>query len=261
MKILKRIVLWGLVGVVALLLARNFIIRVGAKHIVHRVLGVEMDIDDVDVGLFKSFIRIEGLKVHNPEGFGKEPLADVPLIHVDYELGSLFSGKPHCTLVELEIRDVQAVQNAAGDWNLMKIKALAEGEKKEDKEKEEKKPEAPSKKLEMQIDKLVLTLGQATYTELDKSGAVDSQKVIKIGLDHDVTEDLKSPEEIAQIVGWKVAKAGGLNLAMAWIRESLKEKLTSGLKSIGNGITDSITKGAKGLFSKLNPFSKDKKKD
>ena len=254
MKILKRTVLWSLVGLVVLLLARNVIIRMGAKAVVHRVLGVEMDIGDLDVGLFKSDLRIEGLKVHNPEGFGKEPLADVPLIHVDYELGSLLSGKPHCTLVELEIRDVQAVRNAAGDWNLMKIKALAEGDKKEEK-KEEKEPPAEAKKLEMQIDKLVLTLGQATYTELDKGGAVESQKVIKIDLDHEVFEDLKSPEEIAQLVGWKVAKAGGLNLAMDWIRDSLKEKLMSGLKSAGEGVMS----GIKGFFGKLNPFGGDKK--
>ncbi len=256
-KTLKRAVLGFVAAVVLLLVARNLIIRLGAKAVVHRVLGVDMDIGNLDVGLFRSDLRIEGLVVHNPEGFGKEPLADVPLIHVDYELGSLLSGKPHCTLVELEIHDVQAVQNGAGDWNLMKIKALAEGEKGDKKDEEKKEPEAPSKKLEMQIDKLVLTLGQATYTELDKSGAVESQKVIKIGLDHEVFEDLKSPEEIAQLVGWKVAKAGGLNLAMAWIRDSLKEKLMGGLKSAGEGITDSI----KGLFGKLNPFGGDEKKD
>ena len=55
-------------------------------------------------------------------------------------------------------------------------------------------------------------------------------------------------------MGWKVAKAGGINLAMSWIRDSLKEQLMGGLKSVGEGITG----GIKGFFGKLNPFGKKK---
>ncbi len=257
---MKKLLKWTallLLAVVALgLVARNFIIKATAKKVVRQTLGVEMDIGSLNVALFDSDVRIEDLKVYSPEGFGKEPLAEVPLIHVDYEAGSMLKGKPHCTLVELDIHDVEVVRNAAGDLNLSKLKALQKGDG--DKPAEGGSPSEEGKPVEMRIDKLVLTLHQVTYTTLDADGSVKSQQVYQTGMDKEVFEDLQSPKEIAQLVALRAAKAVGMKLAVYGIRMGLSrmgDKAMEGLKSMGGGFLE----GAKGLLGKLNPFGGDKK--
>ena len=124
---MKRLLRWGGFSIVLLVaavaLGRNALIKHGAKAAVKAALGLEIDIEDLDVGLFTSQVRIQGLRVSNPPGFGDAPLAVIPLIYVDYEAGSLFGPKPHFSEIAVEVSEVSVVKDAGGALNLNRIRA------------------------------------------------------------------------------------------------------------------------------------------
>lgn len=263
MKGIKRIALWGGIGLSALLLVlilgRNLLIQHGASAAVKAALGLDLTIGEVQVGLLETDFRIRELVVRNPPGFGSEPLARVPLIYVDYELGSLFSGKLHCTRIEVEVAEVSVVQDASGATNLLKVKALAEGGKQEGSE-TKPEPKRESKPMEMRIDKLILSIGRVRYLKLKGDGSVQSERNLEIGLDHEVFEDLTSPRQIVKLVLWRAVKSAGLNnLGLAWdllgpSLDDVKGKAMEALEGIGEGIkkgAKGLQEGASGLWDKL----------
>ena len=254
MKSIKRVFLWcgiGLAGLlIVLLLGRNLLIQHGAAAAVKAALGLDLSIGEVQTGLLDTDFRIKDLVVRNPPGFGKEPLAKVPLIYVDYELGSLLSGKLHCTKVEVEVEEVSAVENAKGETNLQKIQSLAGGDGKKP---GAKKPEG-GKPTEMRIDKLVLTVGRVRHIRLREDGSVRDEKEFKIGLDHEVFENLDGPGQIVRLVVWRALKAAGLSalggLALDSLETGLKNVSGKGLEAL-QGLGDTLKDGAKGLFDKV----------
>ncbi len=259
MKILRTLK-WGGISLAvllgALLLGRNLLIKQGAKAAVKAAVGLDMDIADLDVGLFASRVRIEGLTVHNPEGFGEAPLAKVPVIYVDYEAGSLLGDKPRFTEIEVNVAEVSVVKNSVGELNLNRIRAIAsQGPKPSE------KPKETDKKIEMQIDRLTVTVGRVRYLELDASGNIRKELDYSIGVDHEVFEDLRSPEEIVRLVVLRAMGAAGLkglglsieSLASAGL-DHVKGKGMKALESIGEGLKSGAGKAgdaAKGLFERV----------
>ncbi|KPJ63136.1 MAG: hypothetical protein AMS15_01670, partial [Planctomycetes bacterium DG_23] len=186
----KKIFLWvGIVVVVlivASLLGRNLLIKRGLQSGVKKSLGTELEIAKINVGLFRSDIRVEGLTVYNPEGFEGE-LAALPLIFVDYELGPMFKDRIHLSEVEVNINEIAMVKNKNGEINLLRLKPIS------DERDEEKAPaeEKPKKEWEMQIDRLLLTIDHIKFVDYSAGG---EPKVLEIpvGIDHEEFRDLDS---------------------------------------------------------------------
>ena len=260
---IKRFLRWAALGflllVAAVLLGRNLLIKQGARAALKAALGLALAIDSLDVGLFRSTIRIEGLAVSNPAGFGDAPLARVPLIFVDYDLGSLLGGKPHFRAIEVDVAEVSVVKNAGGELNLNRIRAVAS--------KGGEKPQEASKPVEMRIDRLTLTIGKVRYLELDGAGATRKESDFQVGVDHEVFEDLRGPDEVVRLVVLRTVKAAGLkglglcmeNLASAGL-EHVKGKGMEALDAVGEGLKNGAGKvgdAARGLFDGLRKQLKD----
>lgn len=234
MKLRSKILLALAIVVAALLLGRNLILKAGIPAALKSALGLELSIGRMHVGLFESRIRIEDLRVQNPPGFGTEPLAVVPLIDVDYELGSLLSNRIHCTAIQVEVQEVRVVKDAQGEVNLNHLTAVG-GEKPAEGEK------APSEPVQMQIDRLTLTVGRVSYTTLKRDGT-ESTKTMEIGLDHEVFENLRSPKEVVRVVILRVLRLSGLEHIGVAV-----DALKSGLSHIGGAGKDLLEDVGKGL--------------
>lgn len=238
LRLRTKILLALAVLVAALLLGRNLLLQAGIPRALKAALGLELEIARMHVGLFESRIRIEGLKVMNPPGFGAEPLAVIPLIDVDYELGSMFSGKLHCTAIEVDVQEVRIVKDAQGEVNLNHLTAVGG-------EKAPAGKEAPAEPAQMQIDRLTLTVGTVHYVTLKKDGTA-STKTMGIGLDHEVFENLRSPQEVIRVVVLRVLRLSGLEHIGVAV-----DALKSGLSHIGGagkdlleGVGKSLKEGA-----------------
>jgi hypothetical protein len=208
MKIIKLflgIVVFLVAILVILLLGRNFLIKhivqLGAKN----SLGMEIKIDKLNVGLFRSFIRIDGLKVYNPKGFEGEVLATVPLIYVDYEPVSILKRKLHCNQIEININEIAIIKNQKGELNLNKLRAIGKSSKgtseNNDKEKKGEK--------EVKIDQLILTFDHIKF--INYSGRKRPREIkIAIGLDHQKFENFSSVKEVIQLIILKALMYAGL---------------------------------------------------
>jgi len=225
----KKVFLWlGIVAVavvVASLLGRSLLIKQGLQSGVKKSLGMELTIREINVGLFRTDIRVEGLKIYNPEGFEGELLADLPLIFVDYELGPMLKDKVHLHEVELNINEIVVVRNKNGEVNLNRLKPISAGTGKAP----TKRP--PEEEWEMKIDRLILTINSVKFVDYflrEEPLTIE----IPIGVDHEVFEDLNSVDEIVQVVALRTIMAAGLtNIGIG------VEDLAAGLEDVrGEGM-------------------------
>lgn len=203
----KKVFLWlGIVAVavvVASLLGRNLLIKQGLQSGVKKSLGMELAISEINVGLFRTDIRVEGLRIYNPEGFEGELLADLPLIFVDYELGPMLKDKVHLSEVELNINEIVVVRNKKGEVNLNRLKPISAGTGKTPTK------EAPEEEWEMQIDRLILTINSVKFVDYFLRQEPLTLE-IPIGVDHEVFEDLNSIDEIVEVVVLRAIVYAGL---------------------------------------------------
>ena len=125
LKLLTGLIVTGVVVVAGVNIAGNFVLTKALEG----VLGVEVDIRKVQLGLFTQQAGIYGLKVHNPEGFREETLASVPEISVRYDLGALLKGQIHIVELRLNLDEITVERNAHGKFNLTELKAMKKSPK------------------------------------------------------------------------------------------------------------------------------------
>ncbi|MFV1975152.1 MAG: hypothetical protein ACC651_05350, partial [Candidatus Scalindua sp.] len=123
-----------LVIIIALFFGKNMIIKTAVTTGVKAMTGLDLSIRSMNVGVFKSLIGINGLQLHNPQGFEDELMIDLPEIYVDYHLGAFMKGKTHLEEVRLNLREFIVVKNEAGELNLDSLRVVksAEQEQKEE---------------------------------------------------------------------------------------------------------------------------------
>jgi len=112
--------------VAGVVLAKDFLIKVGVETAVKQVTGLPLKIDSLKVGITTTKIDIRGLRVFNPPGFVAEPMIDIPEIYVDYSLKDMLTGKVHLSDVRLEVHEFVAVVSKEGALNINYLKTLQE---------------------------------------------------------------------------------------------------------------------------------------
>ena len=100
-RIVKKILKWtGIVcGVFFLLLLlvilfRDSIIKAYLPKYLSSMIGVKVEVADVDTSLFKGTLRVKGITVANPDGYSKDKKAlALKELYVKIDVGSLFTKK------------------------------------------------------------------------------------------------------------------------------------------------------------------------
>ena len=155
---LLKVLLWTLVGLVAfvLLLVATMPLWISpvstgtANSIVPKITGTDFHLGRFYVNPWTGAIRIEDVKLSNPEGFGTAPAFSVKQIAVDIKLYKLLANKLH--IKELLIEDAFAsYYSHDGVNNIEAILANVEKALGGKKEKEEKPKEEEEKKGGMKI--------------------------------------------------------------------------------------------------------------
>ncbi len=240
----------------AVLIAKDVIAKNVVTAGVRAVLGIPMEIDNLNVGIFDTSVRIEGLTIYNPDGFVDHQLAYIPLIYVDYELWSALKGKLHCTLVELDIKKITIVRNKEGEVNINRLKSISSakeeaveqksaGRKSGRRERGIKK--SPEKSSEIQIDKLILTVDTVIYKNYERRGK-PAVKQFSVGIDHEEFENITNLNQIVRVVIVRVLKQTGLGnigVAVGTLVKGLKNiglKTVEILKDVGGSILDIFRK-------------------
>lgn len=157
MKKLGIVIVVILVLLVAIVLARNTIAKNAITAGVKMMTGLNLSIKSMSVGLFKSAIGIEELKLQNPEGFQDKFMVVLPEIYVDYDLGAFLKKQVHFEQINLNLKELTVVKNGKGELNLNALKVV-------------KDKQAPSteEKTEFKIDMLQLKIGRVVFKDYSK---------------------------------------------------------------------------------------------
>ena len=166
-KLLFRILLGIAVLVIAAVVCRNFIARKAVEIGVKDVTGFPLQIGSVQVGLFSGQLDVHDLKLMNPPEFADARFVDLPLFHVQYELGSLLRLSPHVKEIVVKINEVVIVKNAAGQSNANTIQEkLAPAASSP--AQPAAKPAESTKKISYQVDRLQVHIGTVVMKDFSK---------------------------------------------------------------------------------------------
>lgn len=167
-----------LIFVVAILggfwLLKNTLVKMAIIGGAKAVTGLSVQVSQMDIGLFKTVVSLQGLRVGNPAGFTEPVMVDVPEVYVDYRLGSLLAGKPHFDVIRLHLDTLTVEKNAQGQVNLSSLQALQQAPPK--KPAGPAAPKTPAKAPEFQIDTLHLKVGRVVYKDFSRGGAPQTRE-------------------------------------------------------------------------------------
>ena len=232
MKTLKKLLLpISLVFVallVILLLERNFVARKVVEVGVTKVTGFPLEIGSVKLGLFSSKVDVHDLKLMNPREFQEKMFVDMPLLYVDYRLGSMLKGAPHINDMLINIKHLVIVKNNKGETNAKKLKGIVS-------------PGGSSSK-KYRVDKLRVHVG--TVTIKDFSRAKPSERNITLNIDA-TYNNITDATDVTRLVLLTVMNQ--VHLPDIKI-DDLKKNLGNAAKSVA----DSVGNVGKSVFDTLN---------
>ncbi len=193
--------------IIALFIGKNVIIKTSVTAGVKAMIGLKLSIGSMNVGVFKSLIGINELRLHNPQGFEDELMIDLPEIYVDYNLGAFMKGKTHLEEVRLNLKEFIVVKNEAGELNLDSLKVVKSAEEEQEEGKEEEKGDGEKEKTKMpdiQIDLLELKIDKVIYKDYSK-GTSPKVKEFNVNIDERY-ENITDPQSLGRLIIVKALK-------------------------------------------------------
>lgn len=118
-----RLVLLAAVLIVALVLAKDAIIRGTVERQIRAQAGMDVKIGKFSVGLLSPVVTIENFKLYNTTEFGGAPFLDIRELHLEYDRAALAGRKLHVTLLRLDLAELNVVKNDTGRTNLVTLQS------------------------------------------------------------------------------------------------------------------------------------------
>jgi len=223
MKKLGVTILIVLVLLMILISAKNFIAKAALLTGVKAITGLNLSIKSMNVGIFRSLVGVNELRLYNPPEFTDRIMVDVPEIYIDYDLVAFLKKKVHLEEVRLNLEEFLVIKNEKGMLNLDALKVV-QAKKKEKAFQERERAKMP----EIKIDELRLKIGRVIYMDYSR-GSPPKIREFNINID----ERYKNITDPYTFAGLIVAKAL-MNTTIASLAEfdlnSLKDGLSETLK-------------------------------
>lgn len=185
-----RLLLLLVALVVLLVLFRNSIAKAAAERHIRSETGMEVTIGRVTIGLKSPTITIQNFVLMNTADFGGSRFLDVPELHVEYDLASLFSRRVYLKLLRFNLGEVHVVQNKNGKTNLQAL-----GDRKKQRKQTETSPE--SKAGFQGIDTLNLSIGRFKYTSYKTP---TNNQEIWVGVRNEIVNNVKSAKDLEPLI-------------------------------------------------------------
>lgn len=266
--------LWCLAGVVllALLVVASMPLWISpvatgvANSVVPKVTGTAFHVERIYVNPWTGAVRINDMKLSNPEGFGESPAFSMKSFTLDIALLKLFSNKLH--IKELVIEDPFAsYYSHEGTNNIDFILANVEkvlGEKKEEDKEEEEEVEEKDEKSQMKIiiDHFRVS---GTKVKLMENDMIPPMPIMTIDLtDIGKESDGSSLDDVWQTISGSFMKGmgsvgDGLGALGGMLGDGAKS-LTDALGGTGDGAksaVSAVSDGAKDAASAVSDSAKD----
>lgn len=242
---MKKIAIFFLIVLiifVGLMLGRNILAKALIGSAVKSISGVGVEIKGLDIGLFKTALSINGLKLVNPQGYQETLMMDMPQVYVDYDLGAILKGKIHLEHLILDLREFVVVKNAQGKVNIESLQAL------------QPKNSGNAKMPELKIDLLELKIGKVIY--LDYSQGRVQTREFKININEkyvNITDPLAFGSLIVTkaLMNTTISSLTGIDLKP--LIKSTGSLLKDGVGVVKGtvGVAEGVVKGVAGTVKNL----------
>ena len=223
------------VVILVLLFTKNMIAKIAVERGVEFATGLKLRISGLKVGVFKSRIDIDGLKLYNPKGFEDKIMVDLPDIYVDYNLPSIIKGNVHLYDIKLHLKEFVVVKNKDGEVNLDSLKVVQAQKEARDKPK--------AKAPDIQIDNLELKIDRVIYKDYSK-GAQPSVKEFNVNIYEKYTNISNLNAVMSIIVVKALTKttiAGLTNIDLQGLNSTVTDTLSKSTKAV-TGVASKATK-------------------
>lgn len=87
-------------------LAKDRVLSLVVPHVISRMLGSTVRVEHVSLSISEQSLVVEGLEVFNPEGFPKQIMLDVPLIHAHIDIDSFFQYRLYISSLKVNIETI-----------------------------------------------------------------------------------------------------------------------------------------------------------
>jgi len=232
-------------------ITKNTIAKVAISGGVNAMTGLRLDIQKMNVGIVKTLVGIESLKLFNPSGYEDKVMIDLPEIYVDYDLGAFLNRKVHLEEVRLHLREFTVVKNEKGELNLNALKPVQEQKAAQ----QGRAPKAQGKKPQIQIDVLKLKVDRVVYKDYT---AGRQPRVIEFNVAIDEQyENITDPTAFATLVVsralWKTTVAKLTNFDLNALQDLLPQELGQYASRLGEtagdarALTESVATSAQGI--------------
>ena len=268
-----------LIPVIAVVVAALVVLMVGknvlAKTIVvggvRAITGLKLSIDDLDVGLLDTTVRVNGLKLYNPAGFPEPVMIDLPELYVDYDPTALLKGAVHLEEVRLNLREFVVIRNAQGALNLDALKPVQQTKAATGEPAKTAPPKATNDQQgpRVRVDALELSVGKVIYKDYTGGGKPKVQEFLINIKEH--YKGINNPYALGSLIvsralmqtavarlanvdvaGMQAAAQSQLNQALNQIKNP--SMLTGAAKSTATGVADTgaeAVDAAAGALKKL----------
>ena len=236
MKTVFRIIIFLAVILGILFVGRNIIVKFAVEKGVEAATGLPLKIKKLNLGLAKTHIDIQDLKLFSPEGFNNEVMFYAPEIFVDYNLGAIIKGKIHLEDIRLNFDQVVIVTNKQGKTNLEALKPKVKTTQPA-KETEKKKDVGVKKAPKIQIDHLMIKIGKGVYKNYSKEGE-PLIKELAINISQEMN-DATNVQRSVDVIIKEILKKTALNALMNNIAPDVDPEKTMGVL---NSLTESLKK-------------------
>jgi hypothetical protein len=248
-KILIVILMSIIFVVIVLVVARNFIVKTAITKLVEAAAGVEVKIQNIDIGLFNSYVTINSLTVYNPAQFSDRLMVDLPQIYLDYDLVGFLKNKVHLKKLKIEIKELSVIMNEKGKLNINSLAVLLP------------KPTG-AKAPEVKIDVLALKIGKVVSKGYFP---VIGEKTTEFYLNIDETfNDVTDPSKVAGEILKKILSR--INISdfvnpeisgqVAQIKQQTQEAVNKGAEE-AKSVAEEIKSAGKETFEKTKEDLKD----
>ena len=205
---------------IAIVIAKNIIAKSAITAGVKAITGLRLNMESMSVGIFRTFIDINNLKLYNPPEFPEKLMVDMPEIYVDYDLGAFLKKRVHLEELKLNLKELIVVNNEQGKLNLNTLKVV--------KAKEAQRPPQEAEKVKMpeiQIDRLDLKIGKVIYKDYS-SASPPTVKEFNVNIDEHY-ENITDPSSLVNLIVFNAAIKNLVDFNLG----PLKQEITKTIKS------------------------------
>ncbi len=175
------------------------------ERIISQALGARVSIENIHLEVKKQTLLITGLKLYNPEGFGKDKLlADVPRIRAVFDFKNLIINKKvHIATLDIYVKILAVMKDKKANFNVEKLAIFKED----------------FQEIPLQVDKLILTADHVIFKDASRGARLHVEH-FNVNIKNQIYQGLPSFEDITAKV----------------ISEMIKRTTIKGAKMLGGAV-------------------------